>query len=229
MKDKLIIALDVNTLEKAEALVQELSPAAGVFKVGKELFTAAGPAVIEMIHQHKAKVFLDLKFHDIPNTVAGAVRSAASLGVFMLNVHTLGGREMLRQAVGACGEVKSKLRLLGVTILTSMDDAALREIGIPNPLQDEVLQLAALAKDCGLSGVVASGLEAPMIRKACGSGFLIVTPGVRPAWAAHGDQKRVLTPREALDGGADFIVVGRPVTAAEKPLEAAEKILKEIS
>ena len=234
MKDKLIVALDVDHLEKAERLVKQLSGTVRIFKVGKELFTAAGPEAIRMVHRYEGKVFLDLKFHDIPNTVAGAVRSAASSGIFMCNVHTLGGREMLEGAVRALEAVSTekaagKPLLIGVTILTSMSDEALREIGILSHVEDEVLQLASLAKDCGLSGVVASGLEAPVIRKVCGKRFLIVTPGVRPAWAARGDQKRVLTPRQAMENGADFIVVGRPVIAAKNPVEAAQKILKEIS
>ncbi len=233
-KDKLIVALDVSSLKEAEKLVKELSPLVKIFKVGKELFTASGPSVIHMVHSHKCKVFLDLKFHDIPNTVGAACEVATKLGVFMLNVHCLGGKNMLFQAVQSVHKVADEHKinlpiLLGVTVLTSMTDRDLKEVGIRHKLKKEVEELALLAKNCGLNGVVASGQEIEIIRKIAGKNFLIVTPGVRPIWAAHGDQKRIVTPKEAIEKGADFIVVGRPITQNVEPLEAARKIIKEIN
>ncbi len=232
--DKLIVALDVPSLKEAETLVKSLSPAVSIFKIGKELFTAVGPRAIEMVHSHKAQVFLDLKFHDIPNTVASACEAAAQHGVFMLNVHTLGGKQMMISAVQALHKTaaannKPAPILLGVTVLTSMTENDLREVGIVKKLEKQVEDMAVLAKTCGLDGVVASGQEIEPIRKAVGHDFKIVTPGVRPVWAAHGDQKRVMTPREAVEKGASFIVVGRPITQHKNPLEAAEKIKAEIA
>ena len=235
-QDKLIVALDVPDLKSAERVVKVLSPTVKIFKVGKELFTSCGPEVVKMVHSHDAKVFLDLKFHDIPNTVAGACAAAARLGVFMMNVHASGGRDMLKAAVRAIhetalhpkmGEETSPL-LLGVTILTSMSDDDLKEIGINDTAPNQVIRLAKLSKLCGLNGVVASGQEIRMIREALGKEFIIVTPGVRPVWAAQGDQKRVVTPAEAIARGADYIVVGRPITESPKPKEAAQKILEEL-
>ena len=233
MSDRLIVALDVPELKKAEQIVKTVSPLVKIFKVGKELFTAAGPDAVRMIHSYKCRVFLDLKFHDIPNTVGSACEASAKLGVFMLNVHALGGRTMLVNAVQAVHKVASARKteppkVLGVTVLTSLTDRDLKEVGIAHQVKREVQQLAALAQGCGLDGVVASGQEIAIIRKYAGKNFLIVTPGVRPTWAAHGDQKRVTTPREAVEAGADYIVVGRPITQHPQPLAAAEKILKEI-
>jgi orotidine-5'-phosphate decarboxylase len=228
VSDRLIVALDTADAGRAEALVAELGGAVRSFKVGSELFTAAGPRAVEMVHRKGGRVFLDLKFHDIPNTVAGAVRAAAGLGIWMANVHASGGRRMLEEAVRARDAAGSKMKLLGVTVLTSLADEDLREIGVAEKLGDQVLALAALARDAGLDGVVASPEEAPAIRHLGGPGFLIVTPGVRPAWAARHDQKRVATPREALARGADCVVVGRPITEAENPAEAARKVLMEI-
>ncbi len=233
-QDKLIVALDVSGPKEAEKLVKTLSPVVKIFKVGKELFTSAGPHVIHMINSHGAKVFLDLKFHDIPNTVGAACEAAVKLNVFMLNVHTLGGKRMLFQAAQsvhtiAAAEHVTPPILLGVTVLTSMTDRDLEEIGIKQGLKKEVESLALLAKNCGLDGVVASGQEISIIRKAVGEDFIIVTPGVRPVWAAHGDQKRVTTPKEAIEQGANYIVIGRPITQAPDPQEAARKILDEIS
>jgi len=233
MKEKLIVALDVSSLSEAEKFVKILSPVVKIFKVGKELFTSAGPAAIEMIHSHKARVFLDLKFHDIPNTVGSACEAATRLRVFMLNVHALGGRNMMVQAVQSVHKTAEELKMdppkiLGVTVLTSLKEADLKEVGIKKKLNKEVEALAVLSKESGLDGVVASGQEIEQIRKAAGKYFLIVTPGVRPTWAAHGDQKRIVTPREAVEKGADFIVVGRPVTQHPNPKQAAEKILEEL-
>ena len=232
--DKLIVALDVSSIAQAERLVKLLSPLVAVFKVGNELFTAQGPSVIQMIHSHRSKVFLDLKYHDIPNTVGSACEAAVRHKVFMLNIHTLGGKQMMFQAVQSVHRTAAELgfeppRLLGVTVLTSMKDNDLKEIGIGKKLEKEVAHLAGLAKACGLDGVVASAHEIEMIRKKTDKDFLIVTPGVRPVWAAHGDQKRVMTPKEAIEKGANFIVVGRPITQSPSPLEAAEKVLTEIN
>ncbi len=226
--EKLIVALDVPNLKEAERLVKTLSPVVQVFKIGKELFTSEGPRVVEMVHSHKAKVFLDLKFHDIPNTVGAACASAARLGVFMLNVHALGGSAMLKEAVRTTKTIIGAPLLLGVTVLTSLSDDDLEEVGIHHTAKDEVSLLTRLCESCGLNGVVASGNEIDIVKKAAQKGFVIVTPGVRPLWAALGDQKRVMTPKEALEKGADFIIVGRPVTQSPKPLEAAKRILGEL-
>lgn len=228
------MALDVGTKGEAERLVKALSPQVSVFKVGKELFTAEGPAVIQMIHSYGAKVFLDLKFHDIPNTVGAACAAAAGHGVFMLNVHALGGRKMMAQAVESARRAAENAKkappvLLAVTVLTSLAESDLREMGVERPLETEVRELALLAKACGLNGVVASGREIKLVREAAGKDFLIVTPGVRPLWAAQGDQKRVVTPKEAMELGADYIVVGRPITQDPAPASAAERVLKELA
>lgn len=231
--EKLIVALDVPNLEEAKKLVEILSPTVKVFKIGKELFTSAGPEVVRMVNAKGGKVFLDLKFHDIPNTVGAACEAATRLGVFMLNVHAVGGKSMMIQAVQSVNKTAEELKtkppiLIGVTVLTSMKEPDLKEVGIRNPLAQQVETLAALAKTCGLDGVVASGHELDLIKTAIGKDFLVVTPGVRPVWAGHGDQKRVMTPKEAIEKGADFIVVGRPVTQDKDPREAAQKILSEM-
>ncbi|MBI3316201.1 MAG: orotidine-5'-phosphate decarboxylase, partial [Candidatus Omnitrophica bacterium] len=188
---------------------------------------------IQMIHAHHGEVFLDLKFHDIPNTVGAACEAAARLKVFMVNVHVSGGKPMLFKAVQSIHQTAEKMkitppRLLGVTVLTSMTESDLKDVGVKKKLKQQVQDLSVLAKNCGLDGVVASGQEIELIRKAAGSDFLIVTPGVRPIWAAHGDQRRVITPREAIQRGADFIVVGRPITEHAKPRIAAERIVDEM-
>ncbi len=233
MSEKLIVALDVPGLNDAEKLVKSLSTSVKIFKVGKELFTSAGSEVVKMIHSHRAKVFLDLKFHDIPNTVAGACAAATRLGVFMMNVHASGGSTMMKAAAEAVKKTAKGLNypepiLIGVTVLTSMAQSDLVEIGVQKELPIQVKDLAVLAKSAGLGGVVASPLEIETIRKATGKDFVIVTPGVRPEWASTGDQKRVMTPKEAVQKGADFIVVGRPITADKDPLNAAKRILDEI-
>jgi len=231
--EKLIVALDVPNLGEAEKLVKKLSRVVKTFKVGKELFTSAGPKAVEMVHSYGSRVFLDLKFHDIPNTVASACEAATRLGVFMLNVHALGGKNMLFGAVQAVHKTAAEKKvphplILAVTVLTSMKDHDLKEVGISRKVPREVKDLAVLTQQCGLDGVVASPQEIRLIRKSVGGSFLIVTPGVRPVWAAHGDQKRVMTPKEAVENGADFIVVGRPITQDKEPAAAAEKILKEM-
>ncbi len=228
-KHKLIVALDVPTLAQAQKLVETLKDTVEYFKVGKELFTSEGPAVVKMVHDQGAKVFLDLKFHDIPNTVAGAVRAAAKLGVWMVNVHASGGAAMMKEAAQAAASSAKPPLVIGVTVLTSMNEEGLKEIGVAgSAVGEQVVRLARLAKTSGLSGVVASAQEATMLRRSFGKDFLIVTPGVRPAGAAIGDQKRVLTPKDAIAAGADCLVVGRPITESADPKAAAEAILKEM-
>jgi orotidine-5'-phosphate decarboxylase len=233
MTDRLIVALDVPDLKQAEVIVKKTSPLVKIFKVGKELFTSAGPDAVKMVHAYGGRVFLDLKFHDIPNTVASACEASVKLGVFLVNVHVSGGKTMMVNAVQAVHKtaVEKKIhppKILGVTVLTSMTDNDLKDVGFSKKVKQQVPHLAKLAKASGLDGVVASAQEIQLIRKACGRDFLIVTPGVRPVWAAHGDQKRVATPKDAVSAGADFIVIGRPITQHPQPLAAAEKILKEI-
>lgn len=229
--DKLIVALDYPSLEQAEQTIKTLSSSVSIYKIGKELFTAAGPDAIRMVHSYKAKVFLDLKFHDIPNTVASACKSACEQGVFMINVHASGGGAMMKEAALALQRSVSKGSrpiLLGVTVLTSMKEEDLKEIGVQASVTAQVERLALLAKASGLDGVVASAQEAALIRKVAGKEFVIVTPGVRPEWAAAQDQKRITTPSEAIRNGANFIVVGRPITQHQDPKAAAEKISQEI-
>jgi orotidine-5'-phosphate decarboxylase len=201
---------------------------AGIYKVGKQLFTAEGPALVRELSA-SGRVFLDLKFHDIPNTVAGAVREAAKLGVHMLTVHASGGAAMLRAAVAAAHETSPGPQVLAVTVLTSLSDQDLQEIGVSGRVQEQVLRLASLARAQGCDGVVASAREAADLRRELGSDFAIVTPGVRPAGSPVGDQARVLTPAQAFQAGASHIVVGRPITEAADPAAAARAILNEIT
>ena len=229
-EETILIALDVASLEQAKAVVQAVGERAIGYKVGSELFTRCGPAAVGFLKEQDKEVFLDLKFHDIPNTVAGAVAAAAELGVKMLNVHASGGMEMMRAAARAAGESESRPRVLAVTVLTSIDQTILsEEVGCKRALEEQVLNLAKLASAAGLDGVVASPKEITIIRENLGPDFLIVTPGIRPAWAAKGDQKRVMTPAEALRAGADYIVIGRPITASPNPRDALERIIAEIS
>ncbi|MBZ5641717.1 MAG: orotidine-5'-phosphate decarboxylase [Acidobacteriia bacterium] len=242
-RQKLIVALDYPSLEPAFEISQTLAPLVGMFKINIQLFTAAGPAALEKIRQLGPEIFLDLKFHDIPNTVTGAVASAFSLpGVRLLNIHTLGGMEMMRAAASVRDASKippaQRPRVIGVTILTSMDNAALKNVGIAGPASRRVVALARLAKKSGLDGVVASPQEARAIRRACGKDFLIVVPGVRPsvdgstgraAKRPKDDQARIATPGQAIRNGADYVVVGRPITAAPDPEAAARAILEEIA
>ena len=226
----ILVALDVESAEKAIALADALRGAVGGFKIGKQLFTAAGPAVVRDLAGRGDRVFLDLKFHDIPNTVAGAVQSAVATGAWMVNVHASGGSAMMKAAAESARKTAAGLGLtapvvIGVTVLTSMNDQALAEIGVSRPMLEQVVHLARLAQDSGLDGVVASPQETPAIRKACGKDFLIVTPGIRPAdQQGKDDQARTLTPAEAMSAGASYLVIGRPITAAPNPREAAEKI-----
>jgi len=233
-RDRLIFALDVEHFGEAQGLVGLLRGHVGLFKVGKQLFTHSGPKVIDMIRRKGERVFLDLKFHDIPNTVAKAGEEAAKLGSAMFTVHSMGGYEMMKRAVESSRNIAKHLNIpkpliLAVTILTSMDEATLEEVGMKTPLEKQVARLATLAKKAGVNGVVASPREISLIRDHCGSDFLIVTPGVRPVSVAKDDQKRTLTPGEAITAGADYIVVGRPISEADDPVKAADEIVKEIS
>jgi len=223
--NKLIVALDFESKYKALQAVDHLGSDVKLFKIGLELFSSCGPEIVAGVIAKGCDVFLDLKFHDIPNTVEKAARAVSGLGAFMFNVHALGGLEMMKRAKGAAGE---KSKVIAVTILTSADENALKKCGINVSIEDEVMKLAALAKEAGLDGVVASAKEASRIRKELGKDFLIVVPGIRPASAASDDQKRVATPREAIEAGADYIVVGRPITGAADPVLAARDILKEL-
>jgi orotidine-5'-phosphate decarboxylase len=235
-RTSLIVALDIDSLPTALRFAGKIAPLVGMFKIGSQLFTAAGPAAIKEIAALGVGIFLDLKFHDIPNTVAGAVLSAASMsGVQLLNVHALGGSAMMQAAVQAVSAGVAmgadRPRLLAVTVLTSMDNKALREVGIAGPPEDRVTKLARIAKKAGVDGVVASVQEARAIRKACGREFLIVTPGVRPKDRSSkgDDQARTATPTQAIRAGADFIVVGRPILEAADPRAAAAAIVEEIA
>jgi orotidine-5'-phosphate decarboxylase len=225
---KIIIALDYPDAASALALVDRLQPSLCRLKVGKELFTAAGPALLEKLMKPGFEVFLDLKFHDIPNTTAQACKAAASLGVWMVNVHALGGRKMLEAAREAIASSARRPRLIAVTLLTSMAQDDLAGIGINATPAEMVLRLARLARDSGLDGVVCSAQEAALLRKQCGTDFCLVTPGIRPAQANLDDQSRVMTPLAALQAGASYLVIGRPITQAADPLRALLEINKEI-
>jgi len=233
-KERLVLALDVDDFKKADELVGKLSDYVGVFKIGSQLFTVEGAKVVNMINEKRGKVFLDLKFHDIPNTVARAAEVATKLGVYIFNVHTSGGYEMMKAAAEATKKISVTLGIrkpiiLGVTLLTSINQEILeKEIGIKKRLEEQVVHLAKLAKVAGLDGVVASSWEIKEIRKACGEDFVILTPGIRPAGKSSDDQKRVMTPREAIKLGSDFLVIGRPIRNASNPVEAAKEILREM-
>lgn len=227
-RDRLIVALDVSGATPARQIVQSIGESASTYKVGKQLFTAEGPEVVRDLLSSGRKVFLDLKFHDIPNTVAAAVSEAAKLGVSMLTVHASGGSKMLRAAVGAAADSPSKPMVLAVTVLTSLSDADLAELGVSGHVQTQVLRLGSLARHAGCGGLVASALEARELRRELGEDFVIVTPGVRPAGTAAGDQARVLTPKEAIAAGSTYLVVGRPILEAADPARAAKDILREI-
>lgn len=231
--DKLIVALDVDTPDHALALVKELRDVAGMFKIGSQLFTLAGPQIVKDIVASGAKVFLDLKFHDIPHQVAGAARSAAQLGVSLFTLHASGGAEMMQRAVEAVTEVAERegtirSKVLAVSVLTSIDAATLSQIGINSGPEESVLRLVKLAEQSGVDGVVASPQEAAAIRTTVAPNFLIVTPGIRPAGNEAGDQRRIATPAAALNAGADYLVVGRPITAADDPVAAAREIATEM-
>ncbi|MCA1797723.1 MAG: orotidine-5'-phosphate decarboxylase [Desulfuromonadaceae bacterium] len=233
VKDRLIFALDVDTFEDAASWVETLKGEVGMFKVGKQLFTRCGPDVVRMIRAAGQEVFLDLKYHDIPNTVAAAAAEATRLGVKMFNVHALGGPDMMaamqeRVRAVAIAENCPLPITLGVTVLTSSSGEELRAVGIERSVEEMVERLALLSKEAGLSGVVASARELSLIRAACGSDFVVVTPGVRPAFAASDDQQRIVTPAAAVAQGADYIVVGRPISRADDPVAAARAIVAEM-
>ena len=226
---RVIVALDYADAASALALVGRLSPRLCRLKVGKELFTRAGPDLVRELAGRGFEVFLDLKFHDIPNTVAAACEAAMDLGVWMLNVHCSGGPGMMAAARTAVGDAPDRPLLIGVTVLTSLDSADLAAVGCPGEPAARVTRLAELARQCGLDGVVCSAQEAPAVRSVCGAGFRLVTPGVRPAGSASDDQKRVLTPAEAVAAGADYLVIGRPITRADDPIAVLEAIGREVS
>jgi orotidine-5'-phosphate decarboxylase len=226
---RIVIALDYAEPRLALEFVERLEPSRCRLKVGKELFTRGGPQLVEGLRNKGYDIFLDLKFHDIPNTVAGACSAAADLGVWMVNVHALGGSRMMTAAREALAKTTHRPLLIAVTILTSMGGDDLREIGLGGMPADNVARLAALAQQSGLDGVVCSPQEVAMLRQQAGIDFRLVTPGIRPAWSAKGDQTRITTPADAVRLGSDYLVIGRPITAAEDPMSALEAIEKELA
>jgi orotidine-5'-phosphate decarboxylase len=224
-KDRIIVALDLPTKKEALDLIEKLRGQISFFKIGLQLYTAEGPEIVRAVSSTGSKIFLDLKLHDIPNTVARAIESANRLGVQMLTIHLSGGREMIRAATAARA---STMLLLGVTVLTSSTEETLREIGIQNNVDDQVLRLAKLGVEAGIDGVVASPHEIKPLRREFGNQIKIIVPGIRPSWSEPGDQRRTMTPSEALEGGADYLVIGRPITAHPNPPEALGKILEEM-
>jgi len=233
MRERLIVALDVDTSEQAAALVRQLAGEVGMFKIGKQLFTHAGPQAVRQIQELGGEIFLDLKFHDIPNTVAKAAIEATRLGVKMFNVHASGSLEMMRMTVKEVKRVcrQQKLRkpiMLAVTVLTSLNQDDLQRVGVERKVADQVVRLALLTKEAGMDGVVASPHEVADIREACGRRFVIVTPGIRPADGNRDDQRRVMTPQDAVRGGVDYIVVGRPIIEAKDPVAAARAIVADM-
>ena len=231
--DRLIVALDVSTMDAMKEIVTSLGDAVSFYKVGMELFYAEGEQTVRYLQEQNKQVFLDLKLHDIPNTVAHGVSSLTRLGANLITMHGQGGPVMMKAAVQAARETAEQLgveraKLLAITVLTSFDDEAWTSTGGQLPISDQVIRLAKLAKECGMDGVVCSALEAKMIREACGDDFLIVTPGIRPSFAATNDQKRIATPASALQDGASRLVIGRPITQAENPREAVRLIIEEM-
>lgn len=234
-KDKIIIALDVSTESEAIDLVHDLKDYVGAFKVGMELFNSAGPRIIEKVRDAGAdRIFYDSKYHDIPNTVAGAARAAVRMGVWMFNIHAEGGSAMMRAASDAAHDEADRQGveppiIIAVTLLTSISkDTLLKELAVNMPLNEYVPHLARLAQESGLDGVVASPHEISAIKAACGKDFLVVTPGVRPAWASANDQKRIMTPSDAVKNGADYLVIGRAITSASDKIGAAKRIIEEL-
>ena len=224
MHSPIIVALDYPTPQPAFELLEKLDPQLCRVKVGKEMFTRMGPAFVEACMKRGFDVFLDLKFHDIPNTVAGACRAGADLGVWMMNVHASGGRRMMQAACEAVDKSSTETVLIAVTILTSLSEEELAEVGFSGSAADNVSRLAALAQSSGMHGVVCSPREAQQLRSDLGDEFLLVTPGVRPAGSDTADQRRVMTPRDAMNAGSNYLVIGRPITAAEDPLQALQQI-----
>jgi orotidine-5'-phosphate decarboxylase len=233
MRERLIVALDVSDLEQVKELVRILAPEVGMFKVGKQLFTCAGPQVVHLIHELGGEIFLDLKFHDIPNTVAKAAIEATRLGVKMFNVHASGSLEMMHVTVKEVRRVcrqenHNRPIMLAVTVLTSLDQNDLKKLGVAGGIADQVVRLALLTREAGMDGVVASPHEVADIRAACGLRFVIVTPGIRPAGGKRDDQRRFMTPAEAVRSGVDYIVVGRPVIEAKDPVQSVRDIVAEM-
>lgn len=224
-----IVALDYPDAAQALAMADQLDPGKVRVKVGKEIFTRSGPAIVEGLHSKGFEVFLDLKFHDIPNTVAGAVAAAADLGVWMVNVHASGGQRMMEAAANAIANHANRPHLIAVTVLTSMEAADLEQVGVMDEPNVQVQRLAELAKRSGMDGVVCSAQEATMLKEACGRQFELITPGIRPAGADAGDQRRVLTPVQARDAGVDYMVIGRPITQAAEPTAVVDEILQSLA
>lgn len=228
--ERTFVALDTTDLGHALELAKSLSGHVGGMKVGKEFFTACGPEGVQAVTDCGMPVFLDLKFHDIPNTVAGAIRAALPLTPYMVNVHAFGGEAMMRAAASAAAEAgEGRPIVLGVTVLTSMDESDLQGVGVETPVPDQVLRLASLAQYSGLDGIVCSAREVEDLREHLGKDFKLVVPGIRPKWASSDDQKRIVTPAAAIAIGADYLVIGRPITGADDPVEAADKIAAEIA
>tara|TARA_R110000868_G_scaffold84822_5_gene238914 strand:- start:85 stop:798 length:714 start_codon:yes stop_codon:yes gene_type:complete len=225
---KIIIALDFPNAKAALVLINQLQPELCRLKVGKELFTIAGPDFVRVLVDKGFDVFLDLKYHDIPSTVEKACAAAAKLGVWMLNVHALGGSKMMQAARAGVDGINSEIKLIAVTLLTSMGENDLPEIGLTGSAQNNVIRLASLAKSCSMDGVVCSAQEAPLLRQTCGRDFCLVTPGIRPEGSEQGDQTRTLTPAKAIVAGSDYLVIGRPITQAEDPVAVLEKIHAEL-
>lgn len=225
---KVLVALDFSDMEQCVALVEKLDPGLCRLKVGKEMFTLFGPSLVKALHEKGFEIFLDLKFHDIPNTVAKAVESAAKLGVWMVNVHASGGLRMMAAAREALEKFEKRPKLIAVTVLTSMDESDLAEVGLAIPPADQVKRLAMLAAEAGLDGVVCSAQEAASIKGWCGEQFQTVTPGIRPAGSALDDQRRIMTPSQAVANGSDYLVIGRPITKADAPLDVLSAINSEI-
>ncbi|HEY4940903.1 MAG TPA: orotidine-5'-phosphate decarboxylase [Rhizomicrobium sp.] len=223
------VALDTPDLNRALALAQSVKPYVGGLKIGLEFITACGPQGVRKVVEIGLPVFADVKFHDIPNTVAGAARALATLGAAIFNVHVAGGEAMMREAAAAARAIDPKVKVIGVTVLTSIDESVLEAVGQRGPTADQVVRLAKLAKQSGLDGVVCSAHEIAALRKACGADFLLVVPGIRPAGADLADQKRVMTPAEAHRAGADILVIGRPITSAADPAAAAKAIAEELA
>lgn len=225
-RDKIIVPLDVPTARAARELIKAIGGTVAFFKIGNQLFTSAGPKIVQEARASGSKIFLDLKYHDIPNTVRQAVESASALGVDMLTIHLSGGGAMCEAAV--LGRGISSMLILGVTVLTSLNDVALSQIGFRGSVAEEVLTLAELAKKVGITGLVSSPQELRILRERFGSYFTMVVPGIRPAWSEPGDQKRIMTPRQAVEAGADYLVIGRPITASPDPKKAVQRIVDEM-
>ena len=233
LKDRIIFALDVGNISSAVSWVNKLSGHVGYFKVGLQLFTATGPDVVNHIKDGGLKCFLDLKFHDIPNTVAGAVKSATRLGVDMLTVHLSGGKAMVAAAFNAAGDEADRLgikrpKIIGVSVLTSLSDAELKDLGVSSPVKDQVDRFLRMAVVAGIEGMVCSPADLFPIRRQTPQGFLLITPGIRPEWSEKGDQARIATPGTAIKAGADLLVIGRPISEAPDPIAAVDRIVAEM-